>query len=85
LSTARFYAKGDKVTGDAAATRAAIDAEIKGMTICDVLERNVREHGDKPALSHNLEGEWRAITWREYRERVAELTMGLRALGLGQG
>jgi long-chain acyl-CoA synthetase len=85
LEYGQAQAKGDQVTGDAAAERAAIDAEIKGMTICDVLERNVRDHGDKPALSFKEDGEWRPITWREYRERVAELTMGLRALGLGKG
>jgi long-chain acyl-CoA synthetase len=70
---------------DAAAQRAEIDAAIKGMTICDVLERNVREYGDKTALSWKEGDTWRNLTWREYRERVAEVAMGLRALGLGKG
>src|SRR5918999_1897970 len=85
LEYGQAQAKGDPVTGDAAAQRAAIDSEIKGKTICDVLERNVRDHADKPALSNKVNGEWQTITWREYRERVAELAMGLRALGLGKG
>jgi long-chain acyl-CoA synthetase len=71
------------VTRDAVAERAAIDADIEGMTICDVLERNVRDFGDEPALSYKAGDTWQSITWRDYRERVAELTMGLQGLGLG--
>jgi len=36
---------------DAAAVRASIDTEVAGKTLCHVLDRNVQEHGDKPALA----------------------------------
>ena len=70
---------------DPAAERAAIDAEVEGMTLGHVLERNVAEHGDEPALSWKDGAAWRSMTWREYRERVAELAMGLVALGFKPG
>jgi long-chain acyl-CoA synthetase len=67
------------------AERAAIDAQIRGQTLCTVLERNAREHGDLPALSWKREGAWERLNWRQYRERVAEVAMGLDALGVGRG
>ena len=70
---------------DAAAERASIDAEVAGKTLCHVLDRNVQQHGDRPALSWKEGGSWRSMTWREYRDRVAEVTMGLKSLGLGPG
>jgi long-chain acyl-CoA synthetase len=70
---------------DVAAERAAVDAQVKGMTLGHVLERNVRDHGDNPALSHKQGGAWRTLTWREYRERVAEVTMALVGAGFGPG
>jgi long-chain acyl-CoA synthetase len=70
---------------DPVAERAAIDAEVKGMTLGHVLERNVRDHGDKPALSWKGGDSWRTVTWREYRERVAELAMALAAIGFKPG
>ena len=72
-------------TGDAAAVRASIDSEVAGKTLCHVLDRNVQEHGDRPALSWREGGSWRSMTWREYRDRVAEVTMGLKSLGLERG
>src|SRR6266511_759020 len=70
---------------DSSAERAAIDAGVGGQTLCTVLERNARVHGDLPALSWKQDGEWRRLDWREYRERVAEVAMGLDALGVGRG
>ena len=70
---------------DPAAERAVIDAEIEGMTLGHVLERNVADHGDKPALSWREGSVWRSFTWREYREHVAELAMALAGLGFKPG
>ncbi|HZD72038.1 MAG TPA: long-chain fatty acid--CoA ligase [Actinomycetes bacterium] len=70
---------------DSSAERAAIDARIAGQTLCTVVERNARVHGDLPALSWKQEGAWRQLDWRAYRERVAEVAMGLDALGVGRG
>jgi long-chain acyl-CoA synthetase len=70
---------------DSSTERAAIDARVAGQTLCTVLERNARVHGDLPALSWNEGGTWRQLDWREYRERVAEVAIGLEALGVGRG
>jgi long-chain acyl-CoA synthetase len=70
---------------DSSTERAAIDARVAGQTLCTVLERNARVHGDLPALSWNEGGTWRQLDWREYRERVAEVAMGLEALGVSRG
>jgi long-chain acyl-CoA synthetase len=42
----------------------------------------VRERGDRVALREKSLGIWRAITWREYGERVRRVGLGLVALGL---
>jgi long-chain acyl-CoA synthetase len=70
---------------DVAAERAAIDAQVKGQTLCTVLERNARVHGDLPALAWKQDGAWRQLDWRGYRQRVAEVAMGLDALGVTRG
>jgi long-chain acyl-CoA synthetase len=68
-----------------AAQRAAIDAEIDGKTLCDVMARNAERHRDDPAFSWKEGGAWRTMTWGQAYERGAALTMGLRALGVGRG
>jgi long-chain acyl-CoA synthetase len=70
---------------DAAAVRASIDAQVAGKTVCHILDRNVREQGDRPALSWKEGDSWRSMTWREYRDRVAEVAMGFKSLGLNRG
>ena len=70
---------------DVAAERAAIDAQVKGQTLCTILERNAGVHGDLPALAWKQGGGWQQLDWRQYRERVAEVAMGLDALGVGRG
>ena len=70
---------------DPKAVRAEIDAQIAGMTVCDVLARNAALYGDRPALSWKANGAWTTITWRQYREAVTRAAMGLRALGVGPG
>jgi long-chain acyl-CoA synthetase len=70
---------------DAAAERAAIDAQVKGQTLCTILERNANVHAELPALAWKQDGGWQQLTWRQYRERVAEVAMGLAALGVGRG
>jgi long-chain acyl-CoA synthetase len=70
---------------DATATRAAIDAAIDGRTLCDVLLRNAREHGDQPALAWKEADGWQRLSWAGYRQAVAEVAMGLATLGVGRG
>jgi long-subunit acyl-CoA synthetase (AMP-forming) len=72
-------------TRDVLAERAAIDAEVEGETICDVLARNAETYPDQPALSWEEGGGWRSLSWKEYREKVAAAALGLRSVGVGRG
>jgi long-chain acyl-CoA synthetase len=67
------------------AERAAIDAEVDGKTICHILERNAREHPDRPAISGERGAGWETLTWKAYRQGVAEATLALKDLGVGRG
>jgi long-chain acyl-CoA synthetase len=66
------------------AERAEIDAEVEGKTIVDYLDRNAERHGDQPAI-HYKDGDWKTLTWREYRQAVHEAAAGFQALGVGDG
>jgi long-chain acyl-CoA synthetase len=72
-------------TRDVLAERAAIDAEVEGKTICDVLARNAETYPDQPALSWEEGGGWRSLSWKQYREKVAAAALGLRSIGVGRG
>ncbi|HYN35584.1 MAG TPA: long-chain fatty acid--CoA ligase [Actinomycetota bacterium] len=45
----------------------------------------VREHPDKVALRHKVNGDWKDITWRDYGNSVKRAGKGLLALGLKNG
>jgi len=65
--------------------RREIEREIEGRTLCDLLAEHAAGHGDGPAMSWKREGAWQTLSWREVRERVAEVAMGLAGLGVGRG
>jgi long-subunit acyl-CoA synthetase (AMP-forming) len=65
--------------------RQQIEREVGGRTICDLLAEHAADHGDAPAMSWKRDGAWQTLSWRQYRERVAEVAMGLAALGVGRG
>jgi long-chain acyl-CoA synthetase len=65
------------------AERAAIDAEVEGKTIVDFLNRNADRHGDQPAI-HFKDGDWKSMTWGEYRRDVHKAAAGLQDLGVGE-
>ncbi len=67
------------------AERESIDRAVEGKTVGDVFARNADVHAGQPALSWKEGGAWKSLTWRDYRERVAEVALGLRALGVGRG
>ena len=67
------------------AARQAIERQIQGRTLCDLLADNATRHGEMPALSWKQDGDWRTATWREYRELIAEVALGLAGLGVGRG
>jgi long-chain acyl-CoA synthetase len=70
---------------DVRAERAAIDEEVEGKTICDVLARNALTSPDDPALSSEDGAGWRTVSWKEYRAKVAAAAMGLKDLGVERG
>ena len=65
--------------------RREIEEEIGGRTLCDLLAEHAAGHGDAPAMSWRRDGAWHTLSWRQYRERVAEGAMGLAGLGVGRG
>ena len=64
------------------AERAEIDAIVEGKTIIDFLDRNADRYGDQAAI-HWKNGDWKSLTWSEYRGQVHEAAAGLRTLGVG--
>jgi long-subunit acyl-CoA synthetase (AMP-forming) len=65
--------------------RQQIEQEISGRTLCDLLAEHAASHGDAPAMSWKRDGVWQTLSWHDYRERVAEVAMGLAGLGVGPG
>jgi long-chain acyl-CoA synthetase len=65
--------------------RGQIEQEIRGRTLCDLLAEHAAGQGDAPAMSWKRDGAWHTLSWRDYRERVAEVAMGLAGLGVGKG
>ena len=70
---------------DVLAERAAIDAAVSGKTICTIFADAVGKWGDRPALHWKSNGGWETLTWRDYRDQVAAVTLALRSLGFGPG
>jgi long-chain acyl-CoA synthetase len=65
------------------AERADIDRVVSGKTVCTMFAEAARKWADHPALHWRTNGDWNEMTWREYREQVAALTVALRSLGFG--
>lgn len=71
---------------NAAQVKADIDQAVAGVTLCHLLEHNATTFPDREALSaKDASGQWRHLTWAQYREQVAEVAMGLKELGLKPG
>ncbi len=54
-------------------------------TMLHVLHEQVARLGERPALWSKKNGSYKAISWKEYGERVKYLALGLRQLGLSRG
>ena len=68
------------------ADRAAIEAEVGGRTICDLLAATAARYGDLPAYcDRDGTDPWQAMTWSEFRAEVLRLAAGLVRLGLKPG
>ena len=74
-----------QVSPDVMAARAEIDVAIAGKTLPLVFAETVERLPDSDALKWRVDGAWRVLTWRQYREAVVEVTLGLLALGFGPG
>ncbi len=70
---------------DIEAERVTIDLAINGKTLCSELARTVELHGDLETLRWQAGGERHALTWSEYRKRLRDVSLGLRALGFERG
>jgi len=70
---------------DVTAERADIDAVVSGKTVCTIFADAVRTWPDRAALRWRRDGEWRQLTWKEYRDEVAAMTLAIRSLGFGSG
>ena len=70
---------------DVLAERAAIDKAVSGKTVCTEFASAVSKWGERPALHWKENGDWRTLTWTEYRDQVAAITLALRSLGFGPG
>jgi long-chain acyl-CoA synthetase len=83
---------GDHVTTEILGQRAAIEREIDGRTVCDLVRETAEGSGDAPALSNQAAGDggaagagWQTLTWEQARQQMLELAAGFAALGLARG
>ena len=60
-------------------------AELRTKTIPGLLWERARRTPDRVAFRAKTLGIYREVTWREYADRVAALTLGLKGLGLRPG
>ena len=59
---------------------------MAGRTVYTVLEETAAAHPQKPALQQPVGGgKYRSWTWREYRDAVRQIAVGLRAAGVRKG
>ena len=68
---------------DVTAERADIDVAVSGKTVCTIFADAVKTWPDRPALHWRTNGDWHELTWTQYRDQVASLTMALKELGFG--
>jgi long-chain acyl-CoA synthetase len=54
-------------------------------TLPQLLQRNAKDLGDRPAIREKDRGIWQSSTWREYHDQVRDLALGLAALGFRRG
>jgi long-chain acyl-CoA synthetase len=70
---------------DVQAERARIERSIAGKTLPSVFAETVDQHPSGKALNWKADQGWQSLTWEEYRQRVREVALGLKAIGFGPG
>ena len=68
-----------------AGERAAIEAEVEGSTLLGAYADTVATAGDTVAHRWLEDGQWRSLTYRQVREQVRNLALGLGAIGFRPG
>ena len=63
----------------------SVIADVEGLTIPKLLQRNADEYGHLPALTSLDEPGHPTMSWSALRDEVAAIACGLRNLGLGAG
>jgi long-subunit acyl-CoA synthetase (AMP-forming) len=64
-----------------AGERAAIEAEVEGSTLLSAYADTVAASADTVAHRWLGDGQWRSLTYRQVREQVRNLALGLGAIG----
>jgi long-chain acyl-CoA synthetase len=67
------------------ATQAGRTVVAPGRTLVEVFDDRVARWPERPALRHNVDGRWHAISWARYGTTVGETAAGLVALGMRPG
>jgi long-chain acyl-CoA synthetase len=62
-----------------------VQVTTRPRTIANLWRDAMAEGRADPAYLHEVDGEWREVTWREADEAVGELANGLLALGIAKG
>jgi len=74
------------VTSEVIEQRAQIQAQTAGLTLCRLLRETADDYGDLPAYSdRDGDAAWQTLTWRQFRDEVLRLAVGLVRLGLEPG
>jgi long-chain acyl-CoA synthetase len=73
--------KEDDVISEAQLQTAAPAAQ----NLIALVDRQVREHGARPAVKHKRDGRWQDVSWAELARRARDVSDGLAALGVRPG
>ena len=63
----------------------ASGSQLAGITVPQLLNARRLEYPDTVAFKQKRHGEWNAVTWKEYAQKVADLSSSLQRAGLQRG
>ena len=53
---------------------------MSGDTVSSIFQETIRQHGDRVAATHKVDGQWTKVTWSELGARVHKVSAGLTSL-----
>ena len=62
-----------------------IEASVQGVTLCSAFATTADNAPDLAAIRWEADGDWREVTWAQYRAAVRSTALGLRVAGFGAG